>query len=411
MSRTIPLSGLLVAALLIVGFVTVGAVVSADDTTHTLAGGHTESQMLSNTTNYAYPTPADNSRQGYVRSNVDVAGAIATDVERLEGQLSVSAFEHQYERRNTSQARLDLVEASIERAEQRLGRLDTQQETVFRSYSNGAISEETFLRRLARLETSAEQSRTLLDNIDSQVRSDSTTTFPIPVQTRLAALQAELVTLPSPLSSRIVGTVQGDAKPVTVYAEGAGSGLVLATVDENSFVRESTLRTAYTPGEPNQFAQSDNEPISVAFSRTQTLYPWVADNLQSINRIAGFGDSDVYLIDLSHPQGDMRAYIHGGSTDVFREIHTQRPETVPKKVQLSNETDGLTLQVNATAETGPMRISVTSSETDTPTAADIRINGQRIGSTGNDGSLWAIRPSGLLRVNATAGETSVVVSS
>jgi hypothetical protein len=141
------------------------------------------------------------------------------------------------------------------------------------------------------------------------------------------------------------------------------------------------------------------------------LYPWVSDNLQSINRIAGFGDSDVYLIDLSHPHGTVTSYIHGGSTNIFHEQHRQRPDAVPTRLTASNANDTLALRVNATTETGPMQISLSRETTNTPVDAVVRIDGRRVGTTGSDGRLWAIRPSGSFSVNATTPDgTSVVVS-
>jgi hypothetical protein len=412
MSRTPSLSGLLLVATLLAGLAA-GAVVAAEAPTSESALGETADDVvtLSNTTNYAFPTPASDSRRGYVRGNVDVAGAVATAGDRLDGQRATLSFERRYESRNTSEARLGVVRSTIDRVEQRLADLDARQESLFRSYTNGTVSEEAFVRRLARLEVRATASSQLLDRVGSTVRGDAETTLPFSVQTRIAALGGELVTLPADVTTRLTTTVRGEADPTTVYVQGEGNGVVLATVDDGEFVRQATLRSAYTPDVPNQFAQSEDEPVSVAFDRARTLYPWVSDNLQSINRIAGFGDSDVYLIDLSHPHGTVTSYIHGGSTNIFHEQHRQRPDAVPTRLTASNANDTLALRVNATTETGPMQISLSRETTNTPVDAVVRIDGRRVGTTGSDGRLWAIRPSGSFSVNATTPDgTSVVVS-
>lgn len=412
MSRTLPLSGLLVVTALL-ALLTAGAAVAVDAPTSAPALDEAANDVttIPNTTNYAFPAPASETRQGYVQSNVDVAAAVATDADRLDGRRAIRSFERQYEARNTSESRLDLVRSTVARTEQRLADLDARQEALFRSYTNGSITEQTFLRRLARLEASATQSRELLDRIETRVRSDVGTTIPVTIQTEIAALRGELVMLPGTLTTRISGTLQGEGTPMAVYAQGAGNDIVLATVDESGFVRQATLRSEYTPGEPNQFAQSDDEPISVAFDRARTLYPWVSDNLQSINRIAGFGDSDVYLIDLSHPHGSVKSYIHGGSTNIFHEEHTQQPDAIPVQTTVSNENNTMGVRVNATAETGPMRIAVSRGATNTPTDAVVRINGQRVGTTGVDGTLWAIRPAGSFTVNATTDDGTSVEAS
>jgi hypothetical protein len=411
MSRTLPQSALLIAAVVLLGLVTAGAVVATDGPVTAVDGTASDIATVPNTTNYAFPAASSPSRQGYVRSNLDVAAAVATDVERLQGQRKRLAFEQRYAAKNTSEERLDVVRATITRTEARIETLDSRQETLFRAYTSDSISAETFLRRLARLDASAAESRALLERVGNRVRSDIDTSLPVSTQTKLAALRGELVTIPGPLSAEVSGTLRGEASPVTVYTQGAGNGIVLATVDESEFLRQATLRSEYTPGVPNQFAQTEEEPISVAFDRARQLYPWVSNNLQSINRIAGFGDSDVYLIALSHPHGDLRSYVHGGSTDVFREEHSQRPDAIPVQLTASNVNNTLELRVNATAETGPMRLTVSRGTTNVPTEATIRVNGDRVGSTGGDGALWTIRPSGSLRVNATTDDgTSVVVT-
>jgi len=408
MSRTLLLSALVVAVLL-TGLVTASAAV--DDSPSAIGDATDEVVTVANTTNYMSPTPGSTARNGYVRSNVDVAAGVGSAVDQIRGQRDSLSFTRRYEGTNGSGAKLALVRTIIDRTETRLADLDARQESLFRSYTNGSISGEQFLRSLARLDARATQCRQLLEGVNSRVRTDRATNLPVSLQTRLATLRAELVTLPASLTSQIAGSLRGTAAPIAVYTEGSDNDIVLATANESAFIRQATLRSEYTPGEPNQFDQSEEEPISVAFDRARTLYPWVSTNLQSINRIAGFGDSDVYYVDLSHPHGDLRSYIHGGSTDVFLEEHRQRPSAVPVQLTASNTTDTLAVRVNASAETGPMRVSVTRGPSNAPVRASVSINGDPVGSTGADGALWTVRPSGSLRVNATAPDgTSAVVS-
>ncbi|MFC7132566.1 MULTISPECIES: DUF7096 domain-containing protein [Salinibaculum] len=415
MPQTFPLPYLLVAALCLAGLVTAGAVVAAEPPATAPAPAVDDSLgdtvTVTNTTNYVFPAGDGPSRQSYVRSDVDVAGAVATDVERLQGQHEVLRFEHRYDARNESEGRLVAVDETIDRTEARLDALNARQETLFSAYTDGSLSTDAFLRRLSRLDTAASESRNVLQRVRSRVRADLDTRLPVSTETRLAALRADLVAIPGRISTQVTATVRGEADPTTLYLQGTGNGLVLATVDETEYRRQATLRDEYTPDAPNQFALAEEEPISLAFDRARELYPWVSENLQSINRIAGFGDSDVYLIDLSHPHGDLRSYIHGGSTNVFHEEHRQNPDSLPVRLTASAENGSLGVSVAATAETGPMRVTVTSATTDVPTDAVVRVNGQPVGSTGGDGELWTIRPTGSFTVNATSGDgTSVVVS-
>lgn len=403
MSRTSPLSALLVLTLLGAVLATAGVVTAAVAGPTAVGTDAAETATVANTTNYLQPAP-DYSRQEYIQSNVDVAGAVAISAERLHGRQDVLTFNHRFKEHSNADVRLNIARETVSDAATRLNRLDARHASLLRGYSNGSLSRGEFLRQLARVQVSATRTRALLGTVRDSVEGDLDITLPVTLDTRIAALRAELVTLPAPLTSQVTASLNGSTDAFTLYAGGTWEGLVLARVDQTAFVRQATLRSQYQPSKPNKFEDSAEEPISVAFDRARALYPWVFDNLQSINRIGGFGDSDVYFFDLSHPHGDLKSYIHGGTTNVFRETHHQRPNDPPVVTTLRNDTALLDIAVNASTDTAPMKISVVRGAANVPADATIRVNGQRVGTTGEDGELWTIRPEGAFRVNATTAD-------
>jgi hypothetical protein len=138
----------------------------------------------------------------------------------------------------------------------------------------------------------------------------------------------------------------------------------------------------------------------------------VFENAIGSPSLSGFGDSSVYLVEASHPQGDLRAYLDGATRDVFHETQANAPEAVPVALTRTASTDRLRLQVNATHATGPMWVTVTRPGGPNATAVDatVRVNGQRVGTTGADGRLLTLQPAGSFRVNATAGTANVTLS-
>jgi hypothetical protein len=408
MSRTTSLPVLLVLCVVAAGLATAGTVQPAGDNAPDvgtqIAG---ETVTVTNTTNYLVPSEPF-SRQSYARGNVDVAGAVAFGSDRLHGEYTAIRFDRRFNDRTSAAGKLDAARAAVDTAETRLDRLDDRHAAVVAAYADGSLSRPQFLRQLGRIHVDATQTTEFLQRVRTRVKA-ADASLPVTLDTRIAALRAELVALPSPVTSRLTDSLNGTAAPVTVYAAGAPEGLVLATAGDD-FERQATLRSEYVPDQPNQFAQGEEEPISLAFDRARALYPWVFDNLQSINRIGGFGNSDVYFFDLSHPHGELQSYIHGGSTNVFSEYHQQGPANSPVRLTARNETTTLTLVVNASAETGPMRVAVASGTTDVPADATVRVNGDVVGTTGDDGELWTVRPIDRLRVNATVGDQSVTVT-
>lgn len=404
MTRTLAFVAL-ATALLAAG--AAGSVVAFDASPSITDGGQSaEIVPVANTTNYL-SAAGEPDRTGYVESNVDVGTAAAIGAERLHGRHETMTFERAF-RAGGSDERIGLVRDRLDRTAAELDRLDGRQATVFEAHANGSLSDDAFVRRLTRLEARATQSRELLGQIRSSA-NDAQTALPTALDTRLASMQARPIVVSRPVDEQVTDAVTGATDEAVVYASGTGDSLVLATVENGEFFRQATLRDEYAPERANQFEEADEQPITLAFQRAAELYPWVFENAIGNQRISGFGDSGIYLVDASHPHGELRSYIHGGTTNVFQEEHRLEPSAVPAQLTASNATEALELSVRAASETGPMRVTVQRPTTGVPVDTQVAIGGDPIGRTGSDGRLWTTRPDGSLRVNATTGDGERVV--
>jgi len=361
---------------------------------------------LDNTTNLA--TPENVSRREFGAANVDVAGAVGIGATRLHGRHDSLTFVERLDGAADRSAQLDLVRETIASVEDRTSALDDRQARLFRTYSNGSISTETFLRRLARLDAAATQQSALVGQIGTQAAATPGLSLPVAVEKDLANLRARLVLLPSPITDRPAAGLAGTAETRTVYIEGADEGLVLATVNE-TYIREATVRSNWAPDRTDQFASDDGPRITAAYRFAGTLYPWLFANAIGDPSIRGFGDTTVYLIEGNHPQGEIWTYLDGATQSVFRERQTKRLGAVPVTGTVTSTADDLAIRVETTQDTGPMRVTITRPGTDTPVDAEIAVDGHRVGRTGEDGQLWTIEPTGVARVNATTVEGDVTV--
>lgn len=361
---------------------------------------------LDNTTNQA--TPENVSRREFGAPNVDVAGAVGVGATRLHGRHDSLTLVERLDSAADQTAQLDIVRGTIATAEARTAALDDRQAQLFRAYSNGSLSTETFLRRLARLEAAATQQTTLVDQIGTQAAATPGLSLPVTVEKNIANLRARLVLLPSPVTDGLAAGVSGTTEAQTIYIEGADEGLVLATVDE-TYTREATVRSNWDPGQPDQFTSDDGPRITAAYRFAGTLYPWLFANAIGDPSIRGFGDTTVYLIEGNHPQGEILTYLDGATQSVFRERQTKRLEAIPITQVTTNAADNLAVRVETTEDTGPMRVNVTRPGTGAPVDAEVTVDGHRVGRTGDDGHLWTIEPTGPVSVNATATEGDVTV--
>lgn len=410
--------GFLLIAVLTVG-VTASAPPAVPGENHRIASGDAPARVVDvpNTTNYLFPSADRPQRQDYVRGSVDVGSAVGASAQRLDGDLRTRTFEIRFDRASSQSGdRLAVVRAGVVDAERRLDRLDAAHERLIRGYNNGSLSREAFVRQVVRLEVRTAQTRAFIERVRTTADSDPATTVPSSLNTRLAELQTRAVLLPTPVGERLTASVTGSAGPVVVYAEGADDGLVLATVDGRTFHRQATVLGDHRPGEPDQFAQDGDLPITLAAQRAAELYPWAYSGNQQFNRQVARQGPGVYRITAEHPQGPddrddhLEAYISGSTTDVFHELQALDPEAVPVYRIASNRTAALNLTVTTTTETGPMRVDVTDGQGN-PRNATVFVGDRRVGTTGADGRLRTVRPSGTFQVSAVRDGERVTIGS
>lgn len=395
----------LLAALAVVAG-TAGAVApDADD--RTVGDGFREMSGVENTTNYLSPEATD--RTAYVRGDVDVAAAASTSAQRLQADHERRVFDIRFDAASETD-RVDLVEETADNIEARLARLDASHAALLAAYSNGTLSAETTMRRLVVLSVEAEATRDRLEYVSERADDDIDASVPVSLETRLTDLQTALVTLPNPVGDRVEAGLAGERDPTVVYAGGDPDGLVLATVDDDDFVRTATVRGDYAPDQPDQFEMAEGRDVILALQRGGELYPWAYENDIGGPQIRGFGNTGIYLIRVNYPHGVLQTYISGGTTNAFHEIQTQNPDGVPVSDTPVQVTDSLNVTVETTTGSGPMRISLIQPSTGAPLDGTVRVDGDVVGRTGEDGTLWTVQPVGQFRVNASTGANTVEVT-
>lgn len=390
MSRTTSRVLLLVVAVL--ALLVAGATVSADTSQQAQTGNQSQVVPVANTSNtLSLDGPV---RQTYVRADVDVAGATAVSTEHLHGSHVSRTFELRYGAA-TDGDDIEAVRATVEVAERQLDRLNSRQAQLYRAYANRSIDRDTLVRRLALLDVGASQVSELQDDIRTTVDDDLGTSLPVGLDSRVSALEADIVGLPTPVSSAFVTAVTAETQPVRAYASGTDAGLVLTILDGDTYVRQATARAAYAPDQPNQFERA----ITEAYQRALDLYPWVADSaLNGPNLVEqGMG---VYRVNADHPHGELTTYIHGATGAVFHEIQRKDPGSIPVTETLTNATGALNLTVQQSTATGPMRVLVSTPD-GSPARATVSVDQQVVGTTGGDGELWVAQPRGNFQLNAT----------
>jgi hypothetical protein len=338
-----------------------------------------------NSTNYLMPS-ADPTRQGYATTNIDVATAVSTSASRLDATHRARTFTTRYDRVGSdSSARLAVAQSTVNDSADRVAALDAEQAELFRAYSNGTLSRGQLIDRLVRLDARASQSAETLRAVRSRVRSDPTTSLPSDLNARIATLQSELVVLPAPLTDRLAASAVGRADPTDTYVGGVDGSLVLATVDDGRFYRQATVRSAHRGDGSTNFSE--------AFEQVRALYPWVYSGGPQFEPGLSKG-TGIYRLDASHPQGTLTAYLSGSSTDIFHESQSLDLDTVPVYNTISEQNASLNVTVSTTIETGPMQVVLRDRDSGDPLNGTVLVDGEPVTTTGDDGTVWTVRPAG-----------------
>ena len=380
----------------------------------------------SNTTGSLTVNPDALETASYRRATLDVSATLTLATRSLDGRFEQRVLDERANELDAASARRTQLDRSAARVETGIARLRARQAAAVRGYNNGTLTDREFVVELAYIDTAAGRLGTAADRVAD--RADSLAGAQIdgqPVDNWAQNRQVQLGALEGPVRERIASALRGEntvrienapvgidgvnatratrLEPLQVYVETTDVGVVLATVDDGTYLREASL-----PGERNNTTAGELTGIQDALDRVQASYPW-AWNHSSSTTSAGDRRAGIYAFTLYHDQGVLTTYLNRTSGRVFAEDQRIDVSSVPTASPVRNRTDDLRLQVNRTYPTGPLELSLSTADGE-PADGRIAIDNQSVGATGDDGRLWTVAPHGNLSVTARTGEGAVTVT-
>ena len=339
--------------------------------------------------NYLTIPPGNVTSSAHGAVNVNIGTAVATDAASVRGQHRTTAFEDEFYDTSSTSERSDIIRSEVSWAETRSDELRVRRAGAIEAYAAGTISTTKFVRTMALIDTEARQISATIGRVKDVARRSSYS-LPRRLDTRIENLRGEVEVLRGPVAQRASEAVTGDRTIESVYVESSDSGYTLAMVDGDSYYRETYLADERRPDAIDQFRESDLYLVNAANRRGIELYPWVTNDTSPSGQ--AIGETGIYRFRAEYTSGDLTAYLDGGTTNVFREHQRQSLAAIPVTDTVTEQDDSLRLQINRTYETGPMHVRLVDSVTGEPVAGTVRIDGEYVGTTGEDGTLWTVEP-------------------
>lgn len=355
-----------------------------------------------NTTSYLR-VPADElARTGYTTTGVDIPGSMAIDRQRLQVRMATDSFETQFRDAASASNRTAAVTAVTARYEAFVDGARQRQRAALRAYSNDAIGLQGLVRSLALADATA----TTVESGTDRVRDVGNEPLDYGIggtaDTRLTNMEAELVTVSGELRELFRTTVTGQRQTKEpVYVEASESDVVVATIVNDNYLRESYIDGAY-----NRTFGSNESGIS---QRIIDLYNWAyrSENYISGNVQEQVGNTSVWRSQVTHRQGQFELHFDANTDGVYKERQTKRLRDAEPLTTRSVVNGSLRLVVNETHDTGPMEVRLLDAGDQQPRNGTLYIDGERVGTTGDDGRIWTVDARGDTAVRVETPEQSV----
>lgn len=337
------------------------------------------------------------------RYAVDVGAAAEFGANASAARITTAAVVARVENASSDDQRAQEIRDAMAQIRRQTQDLEERQARALGAFNAGQITAREFLVRLAsiRLEAAA-----LRDRIKKLQALAAETDGIDLTGGNVAELSFELRVFDGPVRERVAAALSGHAPPARVYVETGPRGIVLATIDGDTYVREAYRGAVRDDGS----ATIDPED---ALNVTARSYPEIWRTRTSQGSVVGPGS--IYVTTVSHERGELTAFVDADSEQVFKEYQRRPLSSFVNRSSVVTVRSGLRLVVNRTYPGGPMRINVTDVQTGEPVNASVIINigptrTLYVGPAGEDGTVWVLSPRGSFEVTAVAdGGTRVAV--
>jgi hypothetical protein len=373
-----------------------GAAPALDPSTRVAQTGDASLQQI----NVLDVPPTSVERWGIEQQYVDLGPALGLSANATTDHLQTRAMVERVESANTTAERRERLETTLQDLEARVDDLDERQTTAVAAYGRGEASARELLVTLVRVSIAAEELNDRRNRIE-ELAAD-TRGFDVD-RGRLASIGNQLSAFRGPVRAHAEAVLRGEVDPHRFYLSTGPRSVTVSTVLDDTYLRE-----AYRGDLRN--GAGDAIELEVALDIVATSYPVIWNTTREQTQV--FGGGETYPVRIAHSRGDLTAFVDSDARVVYAE-HQRRPLASMVADQRAEGTgEGVRLVVNQTYPGGPAQIRVVDSVTGDPIDATVSLaietgDATRLGTTGDDGTLWTLSPYRRYTVTVEAQGESV----
>ena len=333
--------------------------------------------------------PTIEPRVGHHYRDANFGTSLGLAVGEVDAAIRTETTIQRIEEAETNAERQRRILAAINEVEQDEVSLDSRQTAAIDAHASGELTDRELLDELVRIAAVATEFDARLEVLDEL--SEETDGFSSPG--RLDELQVQLQVYEGPVRDRALQTVRGDVDDTEIRIESGPNAVVLAMIEDEEYVRESFRRDRWDRGGGSL---SSEAAIDIAVAS----YPETTE----LREPDAFGAGSVQRITVPHEFGTLRAFVSGGTEQVFVEHQRMDIDRFPDMETASLTEDGFNVTVNRSYAGGPVTVIVTDDETGDP-VSDITVtksasggDSEPIGTTDENGVVRTLSPTEPYRI-------------
>jgi hypothetical protein len=332
-------------------------------------------------------------RSDTVGSGWNLGARIAASDGVLASAYGSRTFRTTLERSSlTGEARERFVAERLQAIEDRTEAMRAAERRAVAAYARGDLTTTNFTRTLVATDAEARTLHRATADLEDLSESESNGNFAL-------ALQLRLDTFQSPLRQRLAAALRDGTADVRLSLRATETGYVLGAVDDGTYYREAFRYDNRQPEGPKSLTSN-----AVLGDRQAEVYNVSSPGTQRLYRDAG---AYVGRMVYSYADTEITAFFDGGTGEVFFEQRRHVLEDMDRTTAIDEGNGSVRLRVERTFFNGPIRVEVTDPETGEPIDTAVRVGGERVGTTGEDGVLWVVEPPISYAVSVTVDGTTV----